>query len=258
MVIAQFSRAALFVAMSLLSSVVCLVMISFYCASLSVALVHSTLLVLASSVFEATSSPTFPTPGVGSFGSTGAGAIGIVIFPPVMLVVVNLSLGTPPGAVAGPGAGMVGVVLGVEGIGIGPIGALGAGPDTGPPGIDGPPPGPRVVDGAPGMPGMPPGAPGPPGAPEEIGEGAEGALGRGGVRAGTCGAPAGPETGGACSPGYPGNSLTLFEAFSSSFLDFSSRVFKSLVRVVTVVVDSVVASVMYVVTLVTSFSILVT
>lgn len=72
------------------------------------ALVHSTLLVLASSVLEATSSPTFPTPGVGSFGSTGADATGIVIFPPVMLVVVNLSFGAAPGAVGAAGAGMVG------------------------------------------------------------------------------------------------------------------------------------------------------
>jgi hypothetical protein len=38
---------------------------------------------------------------------------------------------------------------------------------------------------------------------------------------------------GGFSPGYPGNSLTLFEAFSSSFLDLSSRVCNYVDRVVT-------------------------
>lgn len=136
--------------------------------------------------------------------------MGIVIFPPVMLVVVNLSLGADPGA---SGAGDEGTV-GAAGMGATPpVVPMGVGETMGTG---------RLVDVrvVVVVVVLPP--------PTMAGTGL-GALGFKDVGAGvgvTVGA-------GGFSPGYPGNSLTLFEAFSSSFLDFSSRSCNDVVRVVT-------------------------
>ena len=120
-----------------------------------------------------------------------------------MLVVVNLSLGATPGAAGLAGAGMVGAGATPGTPPMPP--ALGAGIGAFPPG----------VPDTPGMPGMP-------------------GVAVGGLARVAAGAGVGVTLGaGGFSPGYPGNSLTLFEAFSSSFLDFSSSSCNSVVRVVT-------------------------